>query len=232
MPYTHPEFLISTDELAQKLGDGSLRIFDTSVLLHLDDGGYRAEPGREDYLEEHIAGAGFLNLCENWSDTTSGFSNTLPSIDALCSAIGKDGIGNDNPVVLYSSGHLMWATRAWWLLRYAGHSNVRVLNGSFEAWRLQIADESGEEAIRRQVLRHRFAPNYLRLQKRLLKAWMARFVQLTHCRRRCMTAPVIFTTAGKDIFRAVSRFHFLTCCATNTSFRQTNCKNYCQRKTC
>ena len=147
MSYAHPEFLISTSELAAKLGDQSLRIFDTSVLLHHDDGGYRAEPGRADYLEEHITGAGFINLCEDWSDTASGFSNTLPSIDALSSAIGKDGIGNDNLVVLYSSGHLMWATRAWWLLRYAGHNNVRVLNGSLQAWRsANLPTRGGEEA--------------------------------------------------------------------------------------
>lgn len=28
----------------------------------------------------------------------------------------------------------MWATRAWWLLRYAGHTNVKVLNGNLTAW--------------------------------------------------------------------------------------------------
>ena len=41
MSYAHPEFLISTSELAAKIGDQSLRIFDTSVLLHHDDGGLR-----------------------------------------------------------------------------------------------------------------------------------------------------------------------------------------------
>ena len=28
----------------------------------------------------------------------------------------------------------MWATRAWWLLRYVGHTNVKVLNGNLAAW--------------------------------------------------------------------------------------------------
>ena len=63
--------------------------FDTSVLLHHDDGGYRAEPGRADYLEEHITGAGFINLCEDWSDTASGFSNTLPSSMRLVQLLAK-----------------------------------------------------------------------------------------------------------------------------------------------
>ena len=93
MSYVHPEFLISADELAQQLDDQSLRIFDTSVLLHHGDGGYKAEPGREQYLAEHIAGAGFINLSETWSDTNSPYSNTVPELDALCAAIGTDGIG-------------------------------------------------------------------------------------------------------------------------------------------
>jgi thiosulfate/3-mercaptopyruvate sulfurtransferase len=132
--YNHPEYLISIDELAEQINDASLRVFDTSVLLHATDQGYTSEPGRARYLEEHIPGAAFINLTEDWSDTTSGLNNTLPGIAALSQAIGNDGIGNDHLVVLYSSSHLMWATRAWWLLRYAGHTNVRVLNGNLAAW--------------------------------------------------------------------------------------------------
>ena len=134
MSYNHPEYLISIDELAEQIDDASLRVFDTSVLLHATDQGYTSEPGRARYLEEHIPGAAFINLTEDWSDTTSGLNNTLPGIAALSQAIGNDGIGNDHLVVLYSSSHLMWATRAWWLLRYAGHTNVRVLNGNLAAW--------------------------------------------------------------------------------------------------
>ena len=134
MSYVHPEFLISVDELAAQIDNPSLRLFDTSVLLHAVGQGYTSEPGRARYLEEHIPGAAFINLTQDWSDTTSGLNNTLPGVDALSRAIGKDGIGNDNLVVLYSSSHLMWATRAWWLLRYAGHTNVKVLNGNLTAW--------------------------------------------------------------------------------------------------
>jgi thiosulfate/3-mercaptopyruvate sulfurtransferase len=134
MTYEHPEYLISVAELAEQIENPSLRVFDTSVLLHHTEQGYRSEPGRTHYLAEHIAGAGFLNLSEDWSDTRSAYNNTLPSLEALAGAIGRDGIAQDNLVVLYSSSHLVWATRAWWLLRYAGHNNVRVLNGNLAAW--------------------------------------------------------------------------------------------------
>ena len=146
MHYANSEFLISVEELSAQLNDPTTRVFDTSVLLHAGEHGYTSEPGRARYLEEHIPGAGFINLSEDWSDTTSAYNNTLPSIDELCSAIGENGIGNDSLVVLYSSSHLMWATRAWWLLRYAGHNNVRVLNGNFAAWLASgMPVNSGEE---------------------------------------------------------------------------------------
>ena len=134
MSYAHPEYLISAQELMQQLNDPAGRIYDTSVLLLAAEQGYTSQPGRERYLREHIPGAGFINLSEDWSDTRSPYNNTLPQIDALAEAIGRDGISNDNLVVLYSSSHLMWATRAWWLLRYAGHTNVKVLNGNLAAW--------------------------------------------------------------------------------------------------
>ena len=134
MSYAHPEYLISAQELMQQLNDPAVRIYDTSVLLLAAEQGYTSQPGRERYLREHIPGGGFINLSEDWSDTRSPYNNTLPQIDALAEAIGRDGISNDNLVVLYSSSHLMWATRAWWLLRYAGHTNVKVLNGNLAAW--------------------------------------------------------------------------------------------------
>ena len=134
MSYAHPEYLISAHELMRQLNDPSVRIYDTSVLLMTSEQGYTSEPGRERYLKERIPGAAFINLSEDWSDTRSPYNNTLPQIDVLADAVGRDGISHENLVVLYSSSHLMWATRAWWLLRYAGHTNVKVLNGNLTAW--------------------------------------------------------------------------------------------------
>ena len=48
-------------------------------------------------------------------------------------------------MVVYSSTMLMWATRAWWCLRYAGVDKVRILNGSFGAWqKAGLEVESGD----------------------------------------------------------------------------------------
>ena len=93
MSYVHPEFLIRVDELAAQFDNPSLRLFDTSVLLHAVGQGYTSEPGRARYLEEHIPGAAFINLTQDWSDTTSGLNN-MPNRRAVTGDC-KDGIGND-----------------------------------------------------------------------------------------------------------------------------------------
>lgn len=135
MAFVHPELLIEPDELAGQLDDPALRLFDATVFLRPAATGYRAESGLERYREGHIPGAAFMDLMHAFSDPTSGLGFTLPSHAALCAAMGAAGIGAEHRVVVYASGHLMWATRAFWLLRWAGHQQVRVLNGGLDAWR-------------------------------------------------------------------------------------------------
>ena len=51
--------------------------------------------------------------------------------------------------MVYSSGHMMWATRAWWLLHYAGLDNVAVLNGGFAAWQAAGSKTMGDRVRER-----------------------------------------------------------------------------------
>ena len=44
------------------------------------------------------------------------------------------GVSNDLPVVCYDIADATSAARAWWLLRYFGHLDVRVLDGGYAAW--------------------------------------------------------------------------------------------------
>lgn len=134
MTYANPQLLIEPAELAERIGDSSLRIYDATVFLKPAEKGYRAESGLEAYRQGHIPGAVFMDQIEAISDTSSGLGFTLPAEDYLQSAFRELGINNDAQVVIYSTGHMMWATRAWWLLHYAGHSSVAVLNGGFAGW--------------------------------------------------------------------------------------------------
>ncbi|MCZ6459369.1 MAG: sulfurtransferase [Gammaproteobacteria bacterium] len=134
MTYTDPQLLIEPVELADRIGASALRIFDATVFLKPAEKGYRAESGLDSYREGHIPGAAFMDQIAAVSDTSSGLGFTLPAEDYLQSALRKLGINNDSQVVVYSTGHMMWTTRAWWLLHYAGHASVRVLNGGYAGW--------------------------------------------------------------------------------------------------
>ena len=143
MNYANPDYLIEPEALMAALkstkaggsADETLRVFDASIYLRPAERGYRAESGRAMYEQEHIPAAGFLDQMEALSDTSSGLGFTLPPAEALQAGLRDAGISNVHRLIVYSTGHLMWATRAWWLLHYAGHDNVAVLNGGFDAWK-------------------------------------------------------------------------------------------------
>lgn len=143
--YARPEYLIEPTELSARLAEGTVRVFDGSVFLEPAQRGYRARSGLEDYQRAHIPGAAFIDQLSALSDTDSGLGFTLPAADRLQQAFAELGACTDVPLVVYSSGHTMWATRLWWLLHYAGHEQVSVLNGGFAAWQelnLPVSDET------------------------------------------------------------------------------------------
>ena len=145
MPYQHPEYLISSAELEARLDDPKLRIYDATVLLKPSENGpYRAESGEQKFQAGHIPGAMFLDLIDAASDTTTGLGFSLPNSAQLESLFRNLGIDNESEVVVYSTDNMMWATRAWWLLHYCGHSNVRILNGGFSAWVASDFDVSNQ----------------------------------------------------------------------------------------
>ena len=134
MSHAHPEYLITADELAAD--PAGRRILDTAVLLTpATEGGYDVESGLARFHEGHIPGALFLDLIRDASDTSTGLGFSLPPVAQLEALFARLGISNDTEVVLYSSGHVMWATRAWWLFHYCGHRHARVLDGGLRAWR-------------------------------------------------------------------------------------------------
>jgi thiosulfate/3-mercaptopyruvate sulfurtransferase len=140
------ELLMEPELLAGQLDDPNLRVFDATVFLVPAGSGYQAESGLDKYRESHVPGAAFLDLIRDYSDAGSRLGFTLPAVDDLARAMGASGIGNEHRVVVYSRGHTMWATRAFWLLRYAGHRHVSVLHGGLAGWRAAGgAVASGEE---------------------------------------------------------------------------------------
>ncbi|MGF1506933.1 MAG: sulfurtransferase [Chloroflexi bacterium] len=120
--------LIEAEELLDKLGDPTLRIFDTSMVFFAE-----AEDAPSRYLKGHIPGAAFFDHARV-TDQEAKYPYTVAPEAQLAREIGAMGIGNAHQVVVYTTELIAAATRAWWILRYAGHQNVRVLNGGLAAW--------------------------------------------------------------------------------------------------
>ena len=60
--------------------------------------------------------------------------NPMPTIDTVSKAAASWGVEAGRPVVIYDGGNGLFAARAWWILRWAGVQDVRILDGGFAAW--------------------------------------------------------------------------------------------------
>ncbi len=123
--------LIEADELLTKLDDKNIRLYDANMVFNKKEDEASAY---EKYLQGHIPGAAFFEH-QDFSDSSNHYPFMVLPEKELAEQIGSIGISEKTPVIFYSAGILPCATRAWWLLRYAGHDNVRVLNGGLAAWK-------------------------------------------------------------------------------------------------
>jgi thiosulfate/3-mercaptopyruvate sulfurtransferase len=124
--------LVSTDWLAERLGDASLRVIDASWYLPTS-----GRDARGEYADGHIPGAVFMDL-DAVSDPATDLPHMLPAPDHFARAAGALGVGDDTRVVVYDgSGTNLSAPRAWWMFRVFGHERVAVLDGGMKLWRAE-----------------------------------------------------------------------------------------------
>ena len=118
--------LISADELSGLLG--SVTVLDVRYRM----GG---PGGRGEHERGHVPGAAYVDMdAELASPPGPGGRHPLPETAVFEEAMRSAGVGADRPVVVYDDWSGLAAGRAWWLLRYHGHPDVRVLAGAWPAW--------------------------------------------------------------------------------------------------
>lgn len=134
----HP--LISTSDLAEMIaGADAPTLLDVRWRL----GG---PPGRLDYDRGHLPGAVFVDLDTELSGAPgAGGRHPLPEPARLQEVLRRAGVREGHPVVAYDAGDGSTAARAWWLLRWAGHRQVAVLDGGYAAWLAEGRPVSEEE---------------------------------------------------------------------------------------
>lgn len=127
-----PSPLVEVEVLRGCLRDPSLRIIDARFDL--------ADPGagRRAFAASRIPGAVYAPLDGALSDHAKPASegrHPLPDPDRFAATLARWRVTPSTPVVVYDGGSgAMAAARAWWLLRWMGHRDVRVLDGGFTTW--------------------------------------------------------------------------------------------------
>ncbi len=120
--------LIDVEELASLLAAEQCTVLDVRYRL----GG---PPGAEEFARGHIPGAAYVDLDSALAAPPGPRGrHPLPDVDVFETAMRAAGVRDDLPVVVYDDWGGRAAARCWWLLRWAGRRDVRVLDGGWPAW--------------------------------------------------------------------------------------------------
>jgi thiosulfate/3-mercaptopyruvate sulfurtransferase len=122
--------LVDTDTLARYLDDPAWLVFDCRHDLA------RPDWGAGEYAKSHIPGARFLHLDRDLSAPMTGNNgrHPVPEPRALAAKLGAAGVGPASQVVVYDAQGGVYASRAWWCLRWLGHDAVALLDGGWGKW--------------------------------------------------------------------------------------------------
>jgi thiosulfate/3-mercaptopyruvate sulfurtransferase len=95
-------------------------------------------PGRQEYAAGHLPGAVYLDLDTDLAaEPGTAGRHPLPAPLDLQRVLRAAGVRSQDRVVVYDTDNGSIAARAWWLLRWAGHRDVAVLDGGFAAWQAE-----------------------------------------------------------------------------------------------
>lgn len=119
MPGT--DVLIDTDELARRLDDDSLAVIEV-------------DEDTDAYAAGHIPGAVSLHWVD---DLQSSAGRDFVTGEELGELLAAKGISTDQTIVVYGGNNNWFAAYAYWLLRYRGVSDVRLLDGGRTKWELE-----------------------------------------------------------------------------------------------
>lgn len=107
-----------------------------------------------DWLEAHLEDPKVRIIALNWTDSKSfdaghipgaifwdwkdrlwdPLTREFPDAETFAKRCAAAGISNDMTVVFYGDPAVQFGTYAWWVFKYCGHKDARVLNGARKRW--------------------------------------------------------------------------------------------------
>ncbi|MFT4028952.1 MAG: sulfurtransferase [Protaetiibacter sp.] len=133
--FAHPERLVSTEWLAEHLGEPGLVVVESDEDVLLYETGHISGAVKIDWhtdlndpvLRDYLDGAGFAKL------------------------LGGKGISRDDTVVIYGDKNNWWAAYALWVFTLFGHEDVRLLDGGRAKWEAEGRPYTTEVPVREAV---------------------------------------------------------------------------------
>src|SRR5947208_6913119 len=116
--YVHPEVLVDADWVEAHLHDPLVRLVEVDVDTTAYDQG-------------HIPGAVGFNWQKELQDQVVRAPIGQAQLEELLSSAG---VGNDTTIVLYGDNNNWFAAWAFWILKYYGHQDIRLLDGGRVKW--------------------------------------------------------------------------------------------------
>ncbi|MEU8959122.1 sulfurtransferase [Streptomyces sp. NPDC048518] len=100
---------------------------------------------RSAYEEGHIPSAVFIDLDADLAGAAGAAGrHPLPDLGRFGAVLSAAGVSADRDVVVYDGGQNWAAARLWWMLRWTGHTSVRVLDGGLALWTGPLEQGPGE----------------------------------------------------------------------------------------
>jgi len=130
MDYAHPEVLVETDWVAQNSPN------EKRILVEVD---YDPENG---YRKGHIKGASLI-----WwkRDVNDPVTRDIVNKEQFEKLMSKNGITIDSEVILYGDFNNWFAAFVFWVFKYYGHKNIKIMNGGRKKWELEKREYTTEE---------------------------------------------------------------------------------------
>ncbi len=119
MSYAHPEVLVETNWVADHINDSNVRIVEVD---------YDPENA---YNQGHVTNAGLAWWKRDINDPVARDIINKQQFEALMSRLG---VRPDATLVLYGDFNNWFAAFAFWVFKYYGHQDIRIMNGGRKKW--------------------------------------------------------------------------------------------------
>ena len=130
MSYVHPEVLVDTEWVSQNPPNENRKFVEVD---------YDPENG---YRKGHIKGSSLI-----WwkRDINDPIARDIVNKKLFEELMAKNGIKSDTEVIMYGDFNNWFAAFSFWVFKYYGHKNIKIMNGGRKKWELENREYTTEE---------------------------------------------------------------------------------------